>query len=447
MANKIIVNPSKVRGLGNIVSKKDVADFEKNYCDVTKSTENINNTSFTVYTLGYTNSLIQVSDVSLDVDTAVLSVKLVSGSTNLSSKTVLLYIGDSTLSATTNSSGVASFSLSSIDPGMYEECLVRFAGDSSYDESISYVDIELYVVTDITLSSIVDSYLIGENVYLSSILTRTSDEGVEDKGITYFANGAEIGSGQTDENGVSEFVCSFDTAGECELISKFESTDYFHSSTSSPVTIHILKLHPRIYFNGSFEHYQGSSGNLQFQCRYGDDIINGQYKVYVDNELYLNLTGATIDIDLSYLNAGEHGLYVVLEGDEVYERIASETVTVTTKNHSLKITNVSGSGLSGTSDYYCINANANYGLSVTVKNDRNSAMKDVNVLFKRDNVELGTATTNASGVASITSLTSPSSGSSTLYAILSDKDEYVGGTFEIGELIVNGTYDCEDYIT
>lgn len=51
MVEKIIVNPQKVRGLGNIVLEKDSEDFVEYLCDISEDVETINGVLEDVFTL------------------------------------------------------------------------------------------------------------------------------------------------------------------------------------------------------------------------------------------------------------------------------------------------------------------------------------------------------------------------------------------------------------
>lgn len=53
MVEKIIVNPQKVRGLGNISMEKSVTDFERYYSSIIQSDIVVNGVAMTGYTMAY----------------------------------------------------------------------------------------------------------------------------------------------------------------------------------------------------------------------------------------------------------------------------------------------------------------------------------------------------------------------------------------------------------
>ena len=51
MVEKIIINPNKVRGYGNIVSSKGASDFTTYACAVTETTDTVNGATEKVFSL------------------------------------------------------------------------------------------------------------------------------------------------------------------------------------------------------------------------------------------------------------------------------------------------------------------------------------------------------------------------------------------------------------
>lgn len=51
MVEKIIINPDKVRGYGNILNVHTSTDYELSDCTITETTDTVNGQSMTVYEL------------------------------------------------------------------------------------------------------------------------------------------------------------------------------------------------------------------------------------------------------------------------------------------------------------------------------------------------------------------------------------------------------------
>ena len=136
---KVIINPSDVRALGNIVSPKVLADYKEYWSNISSSSETVDNYNLPVFVLSYAGG----SSLTL---TSAKWVTPVSGSftvtvvlkdytdSPLTSKTVSCTVndGETSLSATTGSDGVASFTVSTVE-GVCEYYLrFSYAGNSSY---------------------------------------------------------------------------------------------------------------------------------------------------------------------------------------------------------------------------------------------------------------------------------------------------------------------------
>ena len=133
--DKITVIPEDVRGLGNIVSPKSTGDF--NVSDGTISSAS-DSTYGTVYSLSYLTGSYLVyggsrwvtpSDTTFSVS---VTLKKHSDDSAISSVSVSCLINDTTtLTATTNSSGVASFSIPVTDGLCEYKLLFKYAGTNS----------------------------------------------------------------------------------------------------------------------------------------------------------------------------------------------------------------------------------------------------------------------------------------------------------------------------
>ena len=112
MVEKIIINPDKVRGYGNIMMSHSSSDYSLEDCTISTGTDTVNGATETVYTLTsifthtYSLSFSSNSYVAWGGNASV-SVTLTDNSVAVSGATITFTGGTSTVTATTNSSGVA----------------------------------------------------------------------------------------------------------------------------------------------------------------------------------------------------------------------------------------------------------------------------------------------------------------------------------------------------
>lgn len=117
MVEKIIINPNKVRGYGNILSPHSSSDYELEDCTIATGTDTVNGATETVYTLTPTAShsyslAFSSSSYTASGGSAEVSVTLTDNSVAVSGATVTFTGGTSTVTGTTNSSGVATATVS-----------------------------------------------------------------------------------------------------------------------------------------------------------------------------------------------------------------------------------------------------------------------------------------------------------------------------------------------
>lgn len=153
MTEKIIVSPLRVRGLGDVVSPKSTQDFSPYGCTVASSTDASLGTVFT-------DSYLAKSTLSLEYDrlidseaesfTVKATLKDSSGSA-ISSASVYLAVNDGEpTSATTNSSGVASFTVTTTGADEYD-FKVYYSGTGSVCGSFAYGIVRVGSVSDLEL--------------------------------------------------------------------------------------------------------------------------------------------------------------------------------------------------------------------------------------------------------------------------------------------------------
>ena len=119
MVEKITINPNKVRGYGNIMSPHSSGDYSLEDCTIATGTDTVNGATETVYTL--TPETTSIYSIAFDSSSYTTSdgsvtcyVTLLNNSAAVSGASISLTGTGSTLSATTNSSGVATFNLTGI---------------------------------------------------------------------------------------------------------------------------------------------------------------------------------------------------------------------------------------------------------------------------------------------------------------------------------------------
>ena len=158
MVEKIIINPQKIRGLGNIVSKKTEDDFTLSGCNIDEGTDTVNGVSSTVFSLE-SNS---VHDYSIAFGSSTynaiagsctVTVTLLDDGVAVSGATISVTGSDSSLyTGITNSSGIASITLRNISStttftasfsGVSATCTVStityfFNDDASSDNTSNY---------------------------------------------------------------------------------------------------------------------------------------------------------------------------------------------------------------------------------------------------------------------------------------------------------------------
>lgn len=185
---KIIVNPLSVRGLGDIVSPKILADFD--VCDsvLASSTDTVNGVSMTVYTTSYRSGsrLLKSGDgfIVYTPDLTSMSVSVLlktkSGSVISSASVSCIVDNETTLTATTNSSGKANFTIPFVEGESYYSLRFVYGGTSSVAGCSIYGRIFVGVPEELTLQGSDDLITVDETSRLTATLTGVdmSDEHV-----------------------------------------------------------------------------------------------------------------------------------------------------------------------------------------------------------------------------------------------------------------------------
>ena len=216
MVEKIIVNPLNVRGHGNVVSSKTVEDF------TTYNSSLSYEDSF--YTMEFRSPItlsLVVSSGTVSVGEAVTcTATVLDDDTPVSGVSVSFYDGTTSLgTGTTNSSGVATYTTSSLSAGSHSL-------SAEYDDSTSNV-VNVTVVApsydDIVLSAddSILSYYDGDSTTLrAQLMDGSSTASVSGVTVEFFNGSTSMGTSQTDSNGVA--VKTYTSAGanktRCSLL-------------------------------------------------------------------------------------------------------------------------------------------------------------------------------------------------------------------------------------
>ena len=170
MVEKIIINPDKVRGYGNIMSPHSSGDYSLEDCTIATGTDTVNGATETVYTL--TPETTSIYSIAFDSSSYTTSdgsvtcyVTLLNNSVAVSGASISLTGTGSTLSATTNSSGVATFNLT----GISADCTITATYSNVSDTATITVQTGPLFYDPCTSSSGLTNY--GQIVPISSSTT------------------------------------------------------------------------------------------------------------------------------------------------------------------------------------------------------------------------------------------------------------------------------------
>ena len=174
MTEKIIVSPERVRAYGDVVSPKSSQDFVPYGCTVSSSTDSTYGTVFTeAYLAKSTLSLVYDRWISSETESFTISATLKNSSGSaISSASVFLVVNDgSPVSATTNSSGVATFTVSTSTDVSDYRFRVYYTGTGSVCGSTVYGHVCVGDVTGLELHGNKSVIQTDESVGLWASLT------------------------------------------------------------------------------------------------------------------------------------------------------------------------------------------------------------------------------------------------------------------------------------
>ena len=180
--DKVSVNPGKVRCLGNIVSPKTASDFGTLNGTIASSTDTVNSQSMTVYSTDYlVGSSITLSYTKLigeDTASFTVSATLKNNSNSaINGATVYFDCNGTVTNATTNSSGVASFTVTTDGSTEYHfrayyDGTVSLAGSTAMGTVYCLTPSSLDIMGDKTIMQT------GETLHLFSTVLDEDGNGV-----------------------------------------------------------------------------------------------------------------------------------------------------------------------------------------------------------------------------------------------------------------------------
>ena len=176
MTEKIIVSPVRVRALGDVVSPKSSQDFVPYGCTVSSSTDSTYGTVFTeAYLAKSTLSLVYDRWISSETESFTISATLKNSSGSaISGASVYLVVNDgSPVSASTNSSGVATFTVTTSTDVSDYRFRVYYTGTGSVCGSTVYGHVCVGDVTGLELHGNKSVIQTDESVGLWASLTGT----------------------------------------------------------------------------------------------------------------------------------------------------------------------------------------------------------------------------------------------------------------------------------
>ena len=178
MTEKIIVSPQRVRCLGDVVSPKAVSDFDKVSCTLSSSSDTVYGTVYSEsYLAGSTLSLVYDGLIGSETESFTVSATLKdSGGSAITSVTVYCSVnGGSAVSATTDSSGVATFTISTTEGVSEYKFRVYYEGTGSVCGSYAYGCVRVGDVTGLTLNGSPSVIQSGDKSNIWAKLTGTGN--------------------------------------------------------------------------------------------------------------------------------------------------------------------------------------------------------------------------------------------------------------------------------
>ena len=340
--------------------------------------------------------------------TVTLTATLTVGGVGVAGKTVTFKAGGATVgTGVTNASGVATKSYpvaGALAPGPHT-LAASFAGDSSYAASSGAGTLTVTKVNaTLTVASV--SGAVGQTVTLSVTLKRSSDGALmANRTLTFLVDGASVGTAITNASGVATLsyaIPSGTAVGSHTITVTFPSeANYNASSGAGTLTVGQTAVTPTTLAVASVTTAYYQTVTLTATLTAGGAGVSGKTVTFTAGGTTVGtaVTNSSGVATRSYpvaggLAPGSHTLSASFAGDSSYAAsTGTGTLTVTKVNATLTVAPVTGTrGTTVT-------------LSVTLKRSSDGALMANRMLtFLVDGASVGTAITNASGVATLSYL-------------------------------------------
>ena len=198
-------------------------------------------------TVAKTASTITASDVSkYYTESVTAEATLMINNTVASNKEVTLSIGSRTYTSTTDSNGVATFTIGTGYAAGTHTCTVSYNGTSTVKEcSNTFTMTVLQNPTTLTTTRSASTVNPGESMTFTATLKDNNGQGVRNVPVKVYEKGAVIATITTNEAGVGSTTYSSNTEGSHTLTFKFEGDNNYASSTANR-TVSVAKDPTRI---------------------------------------------------------------------------------------------------------------------------------------------------------------------------------------------------------
>ena len=369
MVEKITINPSKIRAYGNIIDDKSVEDFERYESSLVGTTVTINGVSIPAYLLLYSpNNFVFDFDGNL--------------------KHLYVSEDEDTVEAFTFDSSNKRLAFSSDD--------VAFGFDD--DNKRLYCDNDYHPTTYlVSLAVSSNTVNIGGSVTLTATVTDDEETVVEGATVTFKVGGSTIDTSTTNSSGVATLSYTCNTTGTLS----FSASCNGANSTSQSVTVNKLSTSTALT-TSSASVTVGTSVTFTATVTSGGSGVNGLTVTFKDGTSTLG-TGTTNSSGVATyttnsLSVATHSITAVVTETGTYATSTSSAVSVVV-SESVSVASVA---LTGTSNILSNYHNETCTLTATVLDTNNQAVSGETVTFYNGSTSMGTATTNASGVATKT---------------------------------------------
>ena len=321
MVDRVIVTPESIRGLGNIVIEKGTSDYSVFQSELSSGTDTINGEDSTVFCLSYQGGyvvLLTVSSGSVSYGSSVtLTATVMEAGSGVSGETVTFYDGETSLgTGTTNSSGVATLSTSSLSIGSHSLSAVS---DDVVSNSATVTVSKLS--TTISLSGSDITY--GSNVSLSGTASIGSGASVKIYQGTTLLDTVTTGTGGAFNTSVTGL-----NAGSYTFKAIYEG-DSTHDGCEATKTVTVSKATPTISLTASSSTVTvGGSVSVSGTLSLGSGM---SVKIYDGTTLLDTITTGTdgaFSKSLSTTVAHTYSVKAVYEGSTNYNSVTSSTVSV-----------------------------------------------------------------------------------------------------------------------